>query len=203
MAPVMREGLRVERTADEFVVVDQTTGAAHALDETAAAVLALCDGSTSVEAMAEQLTASTGASVTTSVVEATLVELARADLIRGALATPIDPSQLTPSAEGLSRRQVMRRTGVIAAALAAVPVIGALVRPATGLAGTPTPPPATTRPPRSAAECILDLNFRVAALVEEGRLRPAQGARLILPLNLALFAVKGGRHRVACKWLDV
>jgi hypothetical protein len=122
--PVARdEGLLVEHVADETVVYDSKTKAAHCLSPVASIVFARCDGRTTVEELAAVATERLGEPVDPPLVVDALAQLEERELLA------VSP-RLTPSGDGLSRRQMIHRSAAAAAGVAAVPLITSITAPA-------------------------------------------------------------------------
>jgi Coenzyme PQQ synthesis protein D (PqqD) len=125
-----KEGLVVRELPEELLVYDTDTHEAHCLNETAAAVWHRCDGRTSVPKIAAELSAALGTEVDEDVVWLALEDLWKRNLLVG------EPA---PSDEAtMSRSQVLRRTGLVAAAVA-VPVVVSVAAPTAAHAATCLP----------------------------------------------------------------
>ena len=122
------EGLLVESVGEETVVYDTTSKHAHCLSPLAAAVFARCDGTASLTQIADQLRVSGMAGVGAGEVASAVAMLEE----RGLLVAP--PIEITLSDGGSSRREMLRRTAVIGAAAASVPLITSIVAPTAALA---------------------------------------------------------------------
>jgi PqqD family protein of HPr-rel-A system len=57
IAPKTRGGIQAWPVGDEVVIYEPRTGMGHVLNPAAVRILAMCDGTTSVEAMEEELVA--------------------------------------------------------------------------------------------------------------------------------------------------
>src|SRR5262249_11544949 len=133
------EGLLIERLDGEILVVKEASHEAHALNETASIVFDLCDGSTSRASMAAEVARRTGLPVDESVLELGLAGVVEAGLVpRG--------DEESPS---ITRRALMRRLALPAAAMALLPIVETVLVPsrAAGQSGGPMPPPPSPMPP--------------------------------------------------------
>jgi hypothetical protein len=138
MAARQREGLFVERAGREVLVYDESANTAHALNPTAAVVFELCDGATSIDEMTRTVAERCGLPADAEIVRLALDELADAGLVT------VDDAVRA----GLSRRDLMRRLGIGAAAVAALPVVESVVAPAIAAAASaPAPTPSPTPGP--------------------------------------------------------
>ena len=155
MAATRVEGLLIERVDGELLVVRESSQEAHALNETAAIVFDLCDGSTSRAAMTAEVARRTGLPAEESVVDLALAELVEAGLV-------VLDDEEPPS---ITRRSLIRRLALPAAAMALLPVVETVLvpsrasgqsapptqsptaTPSTGPTPTPTPPPPPTPSP--------------------------------------------------------
>jgi hypothetical protein len=135
--PVARsEDLLVEEIHDETVVFDTRTREAHCLSPLAAAVFAHCDGETSTDELATLTSDSLG-------------EPVDAERVRDALAQLDERSLLADSSQqdGLSRRQMVKKTAVAGGLVASAPLITSVFPPTAAAAQTATcggPPPLPT-----------------------------------------------------------
>jgi hypothetical protein len=133
------DGLVVDPFGSELVVYVPSTNEAHALNETASVVFDLCDGESTREQMVSALQA-LGLPGDEGIVDLALADLARSGLIIH------DDEPSAPA--GVDRRTLIRRLGLSAAAVAALPALETiLVQPAyavqaSALSTTPT----TTQP---------------------------------------------------------
>ena len=124
------EGLLVEEIDGEVLVVNSATNEAHALSGASAAVFALCDGATTRAEMATLVAVQTGLPVDPAIVDLALAELVDA----GIVTCPAAPTQAT-------RRQMLRRLGLVAGAAAAFPLVETIaMRPAAAQGSAPTDP---------------------------------------------------------------
>ena len=125
-----KEGLVVQHLSDEVLVYDQQRHKAHCLNETAAMVWMRCDGKTTVASMAQELSKQTGTRVGEDVVWLALDQLGKSRLLLGA-------ATRSKAAEGVSRREMMKRAGLAAAI--ALPMVTSIVAPSAVQAGTCKP----------------------------------------------------------------
>lgn len=109
--------LRVQTVADETLVYDDRTDKAYVLSPSAAAVWRACNGKRSVSDIAQYLSSETRTSEL--VVWYALRELD--DLL-------VEPVAQPAEIQGMSRRQFLTRTGLVAGAVA-VPVVVSMVAP--------------------------------------------------------------------------
>jgi coenzyme PQQ synthesis protein D (PqqD) len=142
MTATRLENVKIERAADEILAVNSITSEAHAINQSAAAVFDLCDGKTSKAEMAAEIHRRTGLPADEEIVDLALSELADAGLIT------LDESE--PQAR-TTRRSLIRRFSLTAAAVAMLPVVETILVPTASAAGsgispapihhTPTPTP--------------------------------------------------------------
>ena len=112
MAARRVEGLQIERAADEILALKPGAARSHALNQTAAVIFDMCDGTHSKAEMAIAIKHHTGLPADEMVVDLALDELVDAGLV----------VRDGPPA-GISRRALMRRLSLSAAAAALLPVI--------------------------------------------------------------------------------
>jgi len=124
------EGLVIRELPDELLVYDTETHEAHCLNDTAAFVWKHCDGETSVAEIASALSAEFETNIEDEVVWMSLEDLWKRQLLVG---EPEPEDEKT-----LSRSQLLRRTGFIAAAVA-VPAVASVVAPRAAQAATCLP----------------------------------------------------------------
>ena len=122
-----KEGLVVQHLSDEVLVYDQQRHKAHCLNETAALVWMRCDGKTTVASMAQELSQQTGTRVGEEVVWLALDQLGKSRLLQGA-------ATRGRAADGVSRREMMKRAGLAAAI--ALPMVTSIVAPTAVQAAT-------------------------------------------------------------------
>src|SRR5262245_36539988 len=145
MAARRVEGLKFERVADEILAVKPDTLEAHALNQSAAAVFDLCDGKASKSEMAAEIQRRTGLPVDEEIVELALAELVDAGLV--VLDGPESPATI-------SRRALVRRLSLSAAAVMMLPVVETILVPPAAAQASPTttttsPSTSTINPPSS------------------------------------------------------
>lgn len=119
-----KEGLVVQHLSDEVLVYDQQRHKAHCLNETAALIWMRCDGKTTVASMAQELSKQTGTRVGEDIVWLALDQLGKSRLLQGR----------SKAAEGVSRREMMKRAGLAAAI--ALPAVTSIVAPSAVQAAT-------------------------------------------------------------------
>lgn len=121
IVPAVRsEGLVVERLADETLIYDTERDEAHHLNPTAAAVFDLCDGRATVDEVAVDASHRLRQPVDFDAVVQALALLDERGLL----------SSAPELADGVSRRDVVRRAALVGAgAVAAAPVIKSIVAP--------------------------------------------------------------------------
>lgn len=129
MAARRIEGLQFERVADEILAVKPDTLEAHALNQSAAAVFDLCDGKTSKAEIAAEIQRRTGLPADEEIVELALAELVDAGLI--VVDEPEPPSTI-------SRRSLIRRLSLSAAAVMMLPVVETILVPPAAAQVSPT-----------------------------------------------------------------
>jgi hypothetical protein len=136
--PVARdEGLLVEQVADETVVYDSKTKAAHCLSPLASIVFARCDGRTTVEELAAVATERLGEPVDPPLVVDALAQLEERELLA---VTP----RLEVSPDGrLSRRQMIGKSAAAGGALVGASLITTIVAPTPAAAQTQMCDPAS------------------------------------------------------------
>ena len=136
------DGLLIERPEGELLVLKESTLEAHALNETAAIVFDLCDGETSRAVMAAEVARRTGLPADESIVGLALAELADAGLV------VLDEEE----SPGMTRRTLIRRLALPAAAMAMLPIVETILMPsAASGASVPTPAPTPTPTPTLSA----------------------------------------------------
>lgn len=105
--------LIIKEVDGETLIYDTEADKAHCLNSTAAQVWKNCDGKTSVQEIASQLSTPDGAPVNENLVWLALDQLEKFKLLDEA---PPKPAMLA----GLTRRQMVARLGIAAAALPAI-----------------------------------------------------------------------------------
>lgn len=123
IARARSERLLVEEIADDLVVYDLDNDHAHALNRTVALVWRKCDGERIVGAVATELSEELGMVITPLVVQDALEQLAAADLLE---------TEVTER-HGMSRRQLLVKAGLTAAAL---PVLTSILAPTAAAAAS-------------------------------------------------------------------
>lgn len=119
--PTRIDDVIIERCGSEMVVFVPATNEAHSLNRTASVIFDLCDGVTTPAQMVAALQ-DVGLPADTAIVNLALAELSEASLV----VVDDQRQQL-----GVSRRTVIRRLGLSAAAIAMLPVVETiLVQPA-------------------------------------------------------------------------
>jgi PII-like signaling protein len=123
-----KEGLVVQQMTDEVLVYDQKRHRAHCLNQTAALVWKHCDGKKTVAAVADEMSKQAGKRVGEEVVRLAVDELAKSQLLEASGA------RRWRGAEGVSRREMMKRAGIAAAV--ALPIVTSVVAPKAAQAAT-------------------------------------------------------------------
>ena len=141
MYPKARRDVLESELRSERVVYDLDKHAAFALNDVAGDVWRRCDGATSVESIAESMSAERGADVDPAVVALAVERLGSAGLLEDAHADP-----------ALSRRAALAKLGAATAAL--VPVVTALAVPTPAMATSPHTPPPPPPPPPPPMVCV-------------------------------------------------
>jgi len=121
MPSAREEDLIVKRLADEVLVYDLRSDKAHCLNHTAAFIWDRCDGETDVSEIARLLSEHIKVPVDEHFVLVGLGALSRVRLLN------LNQKGVKP-ADRLSRRQLIRRAGAIAA-LATLPAVASIVAP--------------------------------------------------------------------------
>jgi hypothetical protein len=129
MAAKQVEGLQFERVADELLAVKPATLEAHALNQSAAAVFDLCDGKATKSEMAAEIQRRTGLPADDEIVALALAELVDAGLI------VVDDPEPPPT---ISRRSLVRRLSLSAAAVMVLPVVETILLPPAAAQASPT-----------------------------------------------------------------
>ena len=117
-----KEGLVVKELPDEILVYDTERHKAHCLNPTAALVWKQCDGEKSVEQIAKRLGAELEVGDAEELVWWALRRLEKARL----LAEPVSPP---PKVADRSRRDVVRRLGLVGGLSVIIPVVSSIVAP--------------------------------------------------------------------------
>lgn len=140
MAAKRVEGVQIDRAADEILAMKADASEAHALNQSAAVIFDLCDGRVSKSEMAAELQRRIGLPADEEIVDLALAELADAGLIT------LDDSEPRATA---TRRSLMRRFSLSAAAMAMLPVVETILAPPAYAQG-PAPIPAPMLAPMMA-----------------------------------------------------
>jgi hypothetical protein len=126
--PVAREdGLLVEQVGDETVIYDSESKDAHCLSPLGAIVFENCDGETTIDEMVVRASDKLGEPVDQPQVIEALVELQERDLLA------------VPPGDGLSRRHMLRKSAMVAGAVAAAPIITSIAAPTAAVAASYIP----------------------------------------------------------------
>jgi hypothetical protein len=132
------EGVRIERVADEILVLKEESLEAHALNQSAAVVYELCDGSTSKSEMAAEIHRRTGLPA-----DEEIVDLALSELVETGLVMLDDPEFRS----AVTRRALVRRLALSSTLAMMLPVVETVVVPSAEAQprfSTPTPTPTPT-----------------------------------------------------------
>jgi hypothetical protein len=113
-------GVRLVREADEILAIKLATSEAHALNQSAAVVYDLCDGRSSKADMAAAIQRRTGLPADEDIVNLALDELLDAGLI------VLDAQH---ASAGTTRRSLIRRFAMSAAAIAMLPLVETILVP--------------------------------------------------------------------------
>lgn len=116
---ILNDRVTLQEVETETLLYDERTHKAWCLNRSSACIWRLCDGRNTIHEMAAQASAELGSPVTEDLVLLTLTELRNQNLLL--------PETFAPVSGGLTRREVMGRAGLAAAAL--LPVIAALAVP--------------------------------------------------------------------------
>lgn len=116
---IQDDRIAVQNVETETLLYDERTHKAWCLNRSSACIWLLCDGQNTVSQIGVAATAQLGTPVGEEIVLLTLAELREKGLLRP------DYDELLP--EGMTRRQMISRAGLTAAAL--LPVIAALTAP--------------------------------------------------------------------------
>jgi hypothetical protein len=133
VSEIRRSDIRVESWVTGeglgLLVYDPLTGGGHVLDPATAAVFELCDGLASREQMADAIAESTGLPTDVGIVDLALVELAEAGLLSERASSGV-----------VSRRVVIGRLALGAAAVALLPAVVSVIEVGQAAASTPKTP---------------------------------------------------------------
>lgn len=113
------EGVLSQETFEDLVLVDQRHDTAHSLNQTAALVYQHADGTRSVDDLVDVLRSRVGDSADADLVEMTIQELSRADLLERPAVRP---------AEG-SRRRFLQKVALMGTLAAVLPVVESIATP--------------------------------------------------------------------------
>ena len=131
------EGLVIQELSDEVLVYDLERDKAHCLNQTAAIVWQNCDGKTSVSELAQILSKESGLPADEKVVWLALEQLGKARLM---------PERITPPMKKMSRRDVMRKVGLVT--IVALPLVTSILAPTVAQGG-----PVCGQPCSSPTQC--------------------------------------------------
>jgi Coenzyme PQQ synthesis protein D (PqqD) len=120
MAARRIEGVQIERTADEILVLKEGSLEAHAINQSAAVVYDLCDGNTSKSEMAAAIHRHTGLPA-----DEEIVDLALSELVETGLVMLDDPESLSTG----TRRALIRRLALSSTLALILPVVETVVVP--------------------------------------------------------------------------
>lgn len=121
-----RDDLIIQELPGETLVYDTKSHKAHCLNTTSARIWDRCNGARTVTEISQFVTKQSGEPVDESVVWLALKQLEKSDLMHTAMVPPASTGTLT-------RREVMKRIGISAAAL---PVITSILAPTTAAAAS-------------------------------------------------------------------
>jgi len=135
MNPLARKSdLFAEYLPEEVIVYDKSSDKVHCLSKTAAAVWENCDGTRSVDDLAQIVEAKLGVPADREVVTLALEELEKAGLLEAG-------SAIVPEAALASRREAVAKIALASTALVATIVASAPKAHASLLGPTPPKPP--------------------------------------------------------------
>jgi len=137
-----REGLIIQRLADEVLVYDEECHKAHCLNKTAALVWDHCDGRLTAADIAAMLSIELGTHIERDIILLAVNQLSAKHLLAQA------STNFSVELPDASRRRMIRQTGL--AAIVALPLITSLVAPHATQAATCKPSGAVCS---SSAEC--------------------------------------------------
>ena len=113
MNPLARKGdIFEENLPEEVILYDKTNNKVHCLNKTAAAIWESCDGTRTVEDLAQVIEAKLGAPTDRKLVLLALEELEKADLLESG-------SVMVPDAVLTSRREALGKIAIAGSALVA------------------------------------------------------------------------------------
>lgn len=116
-----RDGLTIETVGDEVLILDSTSNTVHLLNRPAAFVWQQADGTRTPDEIAQAMTRAFGASADPQIVWYALERLDKKHLLETRLPAPL-------SAQGITRRQFLKRAAAGAVLLA---VVTSIVTPTT------------------------------------------------------------------------
>ncbi len=116
---ILSDRFTLQQVETETLLYDERSHKAWCLNRSSACIWRLCDGDNAIPQIAAAASAELGSPVSEDLVLLTLTELRNQDLLQ--------PDSFMPISDGLTRRQMMGRAGLAAAAL--LPVIATLVAP--------------------------------------------------------------------------
>jgi hypothetical protein len=123
------EQVSVQAVGTETLLYDELHHKAWCLNHSSACIWRLCDGERTIEQIATAAASELNAPVTAEIVLLTLAELREKELV--------EPESTPQLPDGMSRRQMIGKTGIAAAAL--LPVVASILAPsALALSGTVT-----------------------------------------------------------------
>jgi hypothetical protein len=131
MPEARADGLLTEQVGDEVVVYDTESKDVHCLSPLAAAVFEHCDGRSDPAAIAESVGVRLGRPVTKGEVSEAIAQLEERSLL--------ERPPLLLHQEGVSRRDLAKKTARVGAAVASVPLITSIVAPTAAMAATQIP----------------------------------------------------------------
>lgn len=122
---IRKEGLTMRNVGDDLIIYDATHRCAHRLNQTSANILLHCDGTLLVKEIASLLPNEVNQLDRENTVWLALEAFAKADLLVGKFEPPKDFN--------LTRRQLLKKAGVIALSL---PIIESIIAPTPAEAGS-------------------------------------------------------------------
>ena len=114
-----KNGLLIQELSDEMLIYDQVHLKAHCLNDTAARIWRRCDGKSGVSRLAADLEKELSAPVDEAVIWLALKQFSKARLLDSPIANY--------AVDGISRRDLLRRAGVVAAV--ALPIVTSIIAP--------------------------------------------------------------------------
>jgi hypothetical protein len=127
-----KEELLIQEVADELVVYDAQSHQAHRLNRTSALVWQQCDGVQTVEEISARLQQQLSPIADDHLVQHTLDRLAGAGLLVGWTSRTAEEARA-------SRRQFMRKVGLVGALSLLLPAVTTIVAPTPAQAQSPPP----------------------------------------------------------------